>query len=192
MATMLDCKKIQPLLSEYVDGTLTDQTAWDVKMHVTTCAVCSRVAEELNATANLLRSVPKLEPSANFEAMLAQRLADQVLTPRRQTFVQRIVSGIAAWQEGQSRPILRPAFATGVVFAALIPVALMINRSETGVQQAASPTPAPQRVLKASAGDSVPMEQLWRDHLSYSSTEPLGDGAGLLTASNTGNGTSDL
>src|SRR6476646_5558327 len=104
MATMLDCKKVQPLLSEYVDGVLPPDTGWDVKLHVASCAVCARVADELTATAKLLQSLPALEPSANFEAALAKRLADQVLTPARPTLGQRLTDALSGlW----SRPILR-------------------------------------------------------------------------------------
>src|SRR6187455_1334329 len=106
MATMLDCKKIQPLLSEYVDGALSDAMAWNVKMHVSSCAVCAQVADELRATANLLSALPALEPSANFEAMLAKRLANQVLTPHRPTFAERLRSGLSEWL---SRPLMGPA-----------------------------------------------------------------------------------
>src|SRR6476646_6265157 len=106
MATMLDCKKVQPLLSEYVDGALPSDTAWDVKLHVASCAVCARVADELAATAKLLQSLPTLEPSANFEAALAKRLADKVLTPKRPSLGQRIAAALGGWW---SRPILRPA-----------------------------------------------------------------------------------
>jgi anti-sigma factor RsiW len=186
MATMLDCKKIQPLLSEYVDGTLPDQSAWDVKMHVTSCAVCSQVARELTATANLLSSLPTLEPSANFEAMLAKRLADQVLSPHKPTFTERLRNGLSEWW---SRPLTRPAVATGVVFAALLPVAVLMTQPMKPVYDSVavtSPSPIPTQPA-APRNDSGTLDDLWREHSSYVSTEPLGDSAGMVAASNMGN-----
>jgi anti-sigma factor RsiW len=187
MATMLDCKKIQPLLSEYVDGTLPDQSAWDVKMHVSSCAVCAQVAQELSATVNLLSSLPTLEPSANFEAMLAKRLADQVLTPRKPTVTERLRSGLFEWW---SRPLVRPAMATGVVFATLLPVALLMNQPVKPMQGSVavtSPTPMATQAAAAPRAEGGPLNEYYGDHLSYSSTEPLGDSAGMVAASNLGN-----
>jgi len=185
MATMLDCKKIQPLLSEYIDGALPDEAAWSVKMHVSSCAVCAEVADELRATANLLSSLPSLEPSANFEAMLAKRLANQVLTPHKPTFTERLRGSLSGWW---SRPLMGPAVATGVALAVLLPVAIIMNRPNNPVPATAvvmTPSPTPGQVQKPSS-DNTAMDQLWRDHLRYASTEPLGDSAGLLTAANSG------
>jgi anti-sigma factor RsiW len=191
MATMLDCKKIQPLLSEYVDGTLPDQSAWDVKMHVTSCAVCSQVARELTATANLLSSLPTLEPSANFEAMLAKRLADQVLSPRKPTFTERLRNGLTEWW---ARPLVRPAVATGVVFATLLPVAVLMTQTgpSTTIAAVMSPSPTPTQVANQNTDNSAgTMDELYSDHLSYTTSEPLGASAGYLAASN-GSGTGNL
>ncbi len=71
MASMLDCKKIQGQLSEYVDGALTADAAWSVKLHLASCAVCTRAAEELSATVSLLRSLPRQETSDAPEAAKA-------------------------------------------------------------------------------------------------------------------------
>src|SRR3712207_8600803 len=52
---------IWPRLSEYVDGALPADRAWAVRMHLASCAVCARVAEELGTTARLLRELPRQE-----------------------------------------------------------------------------------------------------------------------------------
>jgi anti-sigma factor RsiW len=174
MATILDCRKVQPLLSEYVDGTLQADTAWEVKLHVASCAVCARVADELAATATLLQSLPALEPSKDFAAALARRLADQVLTPKRPSSLRRLTETLVGWW---SRPVLRPALASGAALAALVPAALFLTyRAAGGIQPAARPSPA---APTASEGGVV--EQLWKEHAAYASAEPLGDPAGLLS-----------
>jgi hypothetical protein len=176
MATMLDCKKVQPLLSEYVDGTLAPNTAWDVKLHVASCAVCARIADELAATATLLQSLPTLEPSANFEAALAKRLADKVLTPKRPSLGQRIADALGGWW---SRPALRPALASGVALAALLPAAFFFVHQGHG--RGAVATPSSNAPV---AADATTVDQLWREHTAYASAEPLGDPAGLLSTTN--------
>jgi len=174
MATMLDCKKVQPLLSEYVDGVLAPDTAWDVKLHVASCAVCARVADELAATATLLQSLPTLEPSANLEAALAKRLADKVLTPKRPSLGQRVADALGGWW---SRPMLRPALASGVALAALLPAAFFFAHQGRGIVA----TPSPNAPV---AADATTVDQLWREHTAYASAEPLGDPAGLLSSTN--------
>jgi anti-sigma factor RsiW len=173
MATILDCRKVQPLLSEYVDGTLQADTAWDVKLHVASCAVCARVADELAATATLLQSLPALEPSKDFETALARRLADQVLMPRRPSLLQRLTETLVGWW---SRPVLRPALASGAALAALVPAAIFLTYRTAGtIQPAATPPATP------AASEAGVVEQLWKEHAAYASAEPLGDPAGLLS-----------
>jgi hypothetical protein len=172
MATMLDCKKIQPLLSEYVDGALESEASWNVKLHLSSCAVCSQVADDLRATAGLLQALPTLEPSANFEAMLAKRLADQVLTPHRPTLLERV----REWWE--TPRALRPVAASAFALAAVVPMAFIALRSQQTlpdpVQVRTIATPNSTRVAETA------VDQLWNDHLTYSSTEPLGNGGGML------------
>lgn len=183
MATMLDCKKIQPQLSEYVDGALPADTAWDIKMHLASCAVCSQVAGELSTTARLLNTLPSLEPSLDFEAKLAARLADRVLQPRRPSLWDRLSEGVRGWW---AQPLARPALASGVALAALLPVVVVLNQGDGGdiarTNAAAPVAPVARTTPAAKAADRSPnsLDQIWREHNAYASSEPLGDGAGLL------------
>lgn len=177
MATMLDCKKIQPLLSEYVDGVLDGDTGWDVKLHLASCAVCTEVAGELRATAELLRSLPTREPSANFEAALAKRLADKVLTPHRPTLQDRL----REWWVGTPR--LRPVATSAAVMAAMLPLAFLVTLRD-GTPRSADGRPGTEQAIpstpKATTPGDATVNQLWSEHLSYASTEPLGNGGGML------------
>lgn len=188
MATIRDCTRIQPLLSEYVDGTLTDQVSWDVKMHITSCAVCAKIADDFTATSRLLGDLPQRELSANFEAMLTKRLADESLRPRPLNPWTRLTNALSdAWQNTTRRSVM----ATGVAVAMLVPLtAFMMNRqfTQTGATQIAavsSPTP----IAKIPAGSETPSldaNKAWDSHLSYAASEPLGDPAGLLATSSGG------
>ncbi len=168
---MLDCKKIQPRLSEYVDGAVDHETAWNLKMHLSSCGVCSRIESELRATAGLLRSLPEVGPSLDFEAKLSMRLADQVLQPRRVSLLDRMRDW---WFDA---PYARPAVTSGLAVAAILPAAFFAfggrtAATGTGVSvQSAAVTAA-----NASSGD-VTLEQVWAEHAS---SDPLGDNSGLL------------
>ena len=177
MASIIDCKKIQPLLSEYVDGTLAGDSAWGVKLHLSSCAVCARAAEELSATVSLLRSLPREETSDAFSEALARRLADQVLKPARPDLGERV-------REWWSLPRVRPALAAAGALAALAPAALFFT-----TRQPVAPVAEPPAV--ASAGDQQQfLDEVLEEHASYASGEPLGDptAAVLLVSSAGGEG----
>ena len=121
MATILDCKAVQPQISEYIDGAMDNaDAAWAIKLHLSSCAVCTQVAEDLTQTTRLLQALPGLDTSANFEAALARRLADQVLQPRRPS----ILDGVREWWSGL--PSYRTAFASAAALAAVVPAGLVL------------------------------------------------------------------
>jgi anti-sigma factor RsiW len=166
---MNNCKKIQPLLSEYVDGELPGESAWQVKLHLASCAVCACAAKELASTVSLLSGLPRVDTPASFEEALARRLAHQVLRPHRPTWRERI----AEWW---AMPRLRPALATAGALAVLIPAALAVVAGQRGagsITAHSGPAPAEQQFV----------EQCLEEHASFASTEPLGDQAALLLAS---------
>lgn len=177
MATMNDCKTIQPRLSEYVDGALAENDAWKVKLHLSSCAVCERVADELSATAKLLSALPTMETSAGFEAVLARRLADRALHPRSPSLLDRLRS---LWTE---RPAVRPAMASLTAFAAAAAMVgvFVVNRSSTAPLANTEP-PAAQTVVTDQKKPAT-LEQVFDEHAAYASAEPLGDPAGMLMAS---------
>lgn len=184
MATMLDCKKIQPLLSEYIDGTLDGDAGWNIKLHLASCAVCSTITEELRATANLLQTLPTREPSANFEALLAKRLADQVLTPRPPSWSDRL-------REWWQTPRVRPVATSAVALAAVVPMALFVvlrPHTTTVAGSKTTSTVVTAAASEAATADEATVNQLWREHITYASTEPLGGGGAMLlpAASNSG------
>jgi anti-sigma factor RsiW len=158
MAGMNDCKNIRPRLSEYVDGALPADQDWAVRMHLASCAVCARVAEDFSAMARLLGELPRRETSAGFEAALARRLADQVLPPRR-----------AWWLLSGTR--LRPAVAFAGALAALVPAVFLATRhSPPGTETPAVPS------------EQQFVEQCLDEHAAYASAEPLNDSAAVLLA----------
>ena len=192
MATMLDCKKIQPLLSEFVDGALAADTDWAVKLHIASCAVCAQVTSELQATAGLLSGLSAPEPSAGFETALAARLADRVLVARRASVWDRVRSAWTDWRmEPSPRPLARrPAFAVGsaLALAALAPLAwFTVHGAPGGSGGANRINVAP---IAASA-DASGLESLWSEHAAYSASAPLGDPSGVMLVSDMARGSGD-
>ncbi|GAB4453483.1 MAG: hypothetical protein OHK0029_06410 [Armatimonadaceae bacterium] len=192
MATIRDCKKIQPLLSEFVDGTLSERDDWEVKMHVASCAVCAQIAEDFSATSRLLSSLPQPVLSSNFEAALAKRLADESLRPLPVSPWQRVVRRV---QEAWHRPGLRASMTTGLALAALAPALfvlaprLMSSGSEGNSRPVAIATPS-QNVGTSSGAvrgttsgaESEILDEVLSEHVSYASSEPFSNPSGLIPA----------
>ena len=71
------CEEIRRLLADRVAGQLDEPAVAKVEGHVAACAACRSYAEELAATDVLLASAPSLEPSAEFDARLAEQLRSE-------------------------------------------------------------------------------------------------------------------
>jgi len=105
----MTCETVKPLLSEFADDTLNAATFWQVQMHLAECMDCGKISRDLRGLHQMLSALPARQPSAQFDAALARRLA---LTRKPQQRRQ-------AWQEWLQaafpipRLLLRPALALG-------------------------------------------------------------------------------
>ena len=192
MQTMRDCKIIQPDLSQYVDGTLPETRAWNIKMHVASCAVCDQIVRDFTQTAHLLSRMERREPTANFEAALARRLADHVLAPPRPSLWDKLRNGASARVAAvpRFRPVFRPVYLAPVAFTALAPLVfwaaapkangpeLRKAQTQAAPQAIGATDPAPANALAKEAT----LDDLLNDHAAYASSEPLADPAGMLAA----------
>ena len=86
----MNCKTTLPLLSEFVDERLDAARAWQVQTHLAECAACTRACRETETLRRALQTLPTRQPSASFDAALAQRLALTRRTPKRQTWQDRV------------------------------------------------------------------------------------------------------
>lgn len=186
---MLDCKKIQANLGEYVDGALPSDEAWRVKMHLSSCAVCDQAARELSGTVALLQSLPRQDTPAGFEQALARRLADVALQPRRSSLSERIGN----WWTLPRR--VRPAtLATAGALAALAPAAILVF-SSANHGGATSPVHSPgartPSLVRASTASSDFVQQCLDEHSTYAAADPLGDQTAVILASLPGGGATE-
>ena len=162
---MLDCKKIQEGLSEYIDGVLPEEQSTATKAHLRSCAVCTKIADELTQTSRLLAFLPRPELSESFEQKLTARLAGQALRPKPITLGEKL----SAWW---IRPRVRPALASGLAVAALVPVVVFLARPTVVVPPSLPNT--------ESVAANTEVEQVMQEHLSAKTSEVFGDSSGLL------------
>lgn len=64
----------EPLLSAYLDGELRDVQADELKRHLAGCPGCRRSLETLKRSDVLIRDLPPLEPSAQFDRTFWKRV----------------------------------------------------------------------------------------------------------------------
>ena len=165
MASIRDCKQIQPLLSEYVDGALSTDSAWNVQMHLSSCAVCARIAVNLESTVALLKALPRPETSATFEEKLAVRLADQAMRPHRTSLGDRL----RVWW---ATPRVPPTVATVGALAAMVPIVVVAAMYVSPLGWV--PT------SRAAATRQQFVEKCVQEHASFASSDPLGDPSAML------------
>ncbi len=128
----MNCKTVQSLLSEFVDERLTAADAWQMQTHLSECPGCDRLRRDLDLLHQSLQALPTRQPSANFDAALAQRLALTRRPAPRRTWIDRL-----ALPFRRTGPLLRPAFALGVALAGVGGVLLLPTQSPTADTPAA-------------------------------------------------------
>lgn len=71
---MTDCERIVPLLSLYLEGETSPAEATQVRGHLKACGACRTEYSEMKATVELVRALPRLEASDDFEVAVLARL----------------------------------------------------------------------------------------------------------------------
>ena len=85
------CQKIEPLVSDYIDGTLSEQQTTDVASHLRSCWSCKREIADLKKTQHLLKNF-YVEPEASdtyyaqFTTQLQKRIEQSAPTALHQRF----------------------------------------------------------------------------------------------------------
>jgi len=92
----MNCKDTQEMLSAYADGEVSEQERLDVEEHLSGCAECRAVLEELLSMDTLITSLPK---------------------PKMKDMEAKIMATIGSQRASKNRKILRPVLATMAVFA---------------------------------------------------------------------------
>ena len=154
----MTCETARPLLSEFQDDTLEAATSWQIQAHLAECEDCARISRDLSSVCQLLNALPARQPSANFEASLAQRLA---LTRRPQikpTWQSRLRQALPGLRLRPALALCAALTAAGVVFFAPI-----------------SPGPAPETSVPAPAVDHAFVADCVAQHRRDAAGEPLAD-----------------
>ena len=134
------CADVRASLSEYTDNLLSAHSAWSVEKHLAGCTACAAEAREMQATVALLRSVPRLDTSDDFMALLHAKL--DTMDPET-TSEQSPWTRMRAWLlASNSRPFANrvPAMSLGL---AVVAVTLFVAANRPGNPGITAATMAP-------------------------------------------------
>lgn len=115
-----DCSSLQPLLSEYIDNTLSARQVWEVEKHLARCADCTEQLNRLRSTVEILQAAPRYDTGKDFMASLHARLDGLEPEPLR---ARSALAGLRDWLSGLGTALEQhrlPAFSVGLAILALI------------------------------------------------------------------------
>ena len=111
------CRELEPLISEWIDGTLERKTATRVERHLALCLDCRGLADDLR---RIVRGAAALEPPSPPDAVwreLHREVAEVTSRPRRTILADRTRPGNARPRSDIWRSLVGLAAAAGIVAA---------------------------------------------------------------------------
>jgi hypothetical protein len=129
-----DCSNLQPLLSEYIDNTLSARQVWEVEKHLAYCADCTEQLRQLQSTVQILHTAPRYDTGKDFMASLHARLDGLEPKPTRGFSV---LDGLRDWLAGLGATLQQhrlPALSVGLAVIALV-LFFPINHTDDGTIQ---------------------------------------------------------
>jgi hypothetical protein len=135
---------IRHMLSEYLDGSVSDQEKVEVEAHLKTCAECENALSELRKTIEQIKSIEEIDPPA----WMTQKIMARVRTeaPEKKGLFQRLFFPLS---------IKLPIQAVAVAFLT-ITVLYVYRDSQPTLKFAETPAPATQESTVKSAKKEAP------------------------------------
>ena len=113
------CNQVESLLSDFTDETLDVSAAWQVQTHLAACTACTKVSRDLLSMRQALQALPTRQPSDQFDAKLAHRLALTRRPPLVETGQGRLAGIFRTLGVPTTGRRLRPALALGFALTAI-------------------------------------------------------------------------
>jgi hypothetical protein len=111
----MDCPRIEELLSEYMESSLSDREMVQVATHIENCPNCSMLLGEMHATLEQCRNYPVFE----IDSALLEKILLQTSARSKRRSIKEL------WTNYQFKNLFVPRFAMGTGLAALFMVLMM-------------------------------------------------------------------
>jgi len=113
----LSCTKLETILCDYLDGTLSKSDAQQLERHLEGCPSCAQLANDAKAAVSFLERVEALEPPSELITKILYRLpAGEEPVPIAPA---EHKTGIVAWIRRLFEPVLQPRFVMGMAMTIL-------------------------------------------------------------------------
>lgn len=173
----MNCRKVNSLLSAYIDGELTGVEQMQVRQHLRLCACCHEEHESLLMTKRLLAGLRTKAPRCDLEQIILRRLDAEGASRSSR------LSGRAWWAFLSPRERLRVAALGTLAALALLVVSVLSfqpGRQENGLlarlPESANTMPSP------NAGLRMPMQDFLHVHNTMEDARPFGSGPTITPA----------
>jgi anti-sigma factor RsiW len=91
----MNCPRIQPLLSEYLDGELNAERAAAVEQHLAGCPDCTQLWQELRGTVRIVAHLGRQRCPVDLRPAVMQAVSRTPARPAGSVLVRRIVTALA-------------------------------------------------------------------------------------------------
>lgn len=91
----MNCPRIQPLLSDYLDGELNAERAAAVEHHLAECPDCSRLWQELRGTVRIVAHLGRQRCPVDLRPAVMQAVSRTPARPAAGLLLRRIVTAVA-------------------------------------------------------------------------------------------------
>lgn len=174
----MNCHEIEPLLSEYIDNTLSARQTWEVDRHLAECNLCTHAANALRKTVALLSDAPTYDLSVDFMAKLQSRLAEVETNQPMPSFLQNWRTNLAE----MFRPRVRPVWGLGLATCVLATVLAVqfVPRSLPAVD-------SPRVAVVVEPVKRVTVRQAASQNIAIEASDPFGDTAAANLAAHATN-----
>jgi anti-sigma factor RsiW len=162
----MNCKRALPLLSEYLDNSLSARDTWEVDRHLADCHDCTRTLNELRRTVDLVGDVELFEVSADFMTGLQSRLEGLEPAQPRRAWI--------SWVQEAFRPRALPAWGAAMATCALALILILPRFGGHSVDGTVTP---------AKKADPKDVQVATHQNVAFSASDPFADiGAANLAA----------
>jgi anti-sigma factor RsiW len=175
----VNCRKVNSLLSAYIDGEVTGSEQIHIRRHLRECNGCCEEHESLQQTKQILSRLSTRNPGPVLEERILQRIAEEAERP-----VPKF--DFRGWWGLLPEPD-RAALRSGAVFALFALAALLYFRLPVSISDQAplvaqnNPSHTPTDVLRP-----MPLKNMLEIHNVGGAAQPVS--AGVMPVSNVSNG----
>ncbi len=133
----MDCKKVETLLSDLVDGTLDDRSRREVEEHLAKCKDCRHERENLIKTLATLKAIDRIDVPSDFVQTLRKRI-DEFESAKKAL----MLTTLLAFVRHHRKAIVSGAAAFVVAFGVTAYFVTHIGHVEQVAEQATTPQQA--------------------------------------------------